>query len=297
MLSILIPIYNWNCVPLVTALVQQGDALGVCYEIVCFDDASQRFRTENRAIASMPRCRYEELPRNLGWRKVRNLLGLEAQYDYLLFLDCDLMPTDDTFLAFYLRSIDRQRVVVGGVRYPDRPPARDFLLRYRFGKQREERPALERNKHPYRHFNTFNFLIPRLLFLSVGFDESIRRYGHDDTLFGIDLRRRNVVIYHIDASVCHADIDSNRQFVEKTESAIDNLFLIQQRVDRQTLAAHFRLPQLYGRLKVVAPLIGGVFSVIRPFVRYALVRGVASVALLDLYKLGYYCCRMSKAKK
>ena len=49
MLSILIPVYNYNVVPLVEALQKDIQELNIPYEIIVFNDASSCFLTENQA--------------------------------------------------------------------------------------------------------------------------------------------------------------------------------------------------------------------------------------------------------
>ena len=51
MISILIPIYNYDIRPLVTTLVKQGELLDVSYEINCIDDGSEwHFRSRRLQV-------------------------------------------------------------------------------------------------------------------------------------------------------------------------------------------------------------------------------------------------------
>ena len=96
MISILIPTYNFDCSAFVHELATQADALGVAYEIIVCDDGSpdEKSKVGNRVINNWPHCRFVELARNGGLARNRNHLGTLARYDYLLFLDSDLMPCD-----------------------------------------------------------------------------------------------------------------------------------------------------------------------------------------------------------
>jgi len=48
MLSILIPVYNFNVTQLVQTLAEQCAATGEAYEIICFDDGSTpEFKAQN----------------------------------------------------------------------------------------------------------------------------------------------------------------------------------------------------------------------------------------------------------
>ena len=48
-------------------------------------------------------------------------------------------------------------------------------------------------------------------------------YGHEDTLFGLELKYRNIDIMHIDNPAYHMGIDSGEDFMEKTTTAVDSL--------------------------------------------------------------------------
>src|SRR5690606_40419937 len=88
MLSILIPVYNYNITSLIKTLHEQCTAAGITYEILCFDDASDKqFKVQNKAVSKLDHVTYRELPQNLGRARIRNELGRAAKYNHLLFLD------------------------------------------------------------------------------------------------------------------------------------------------------------------------------------------------------------------
>jgi hypothetical protein len=297
MLSILIPIFNWNCIPLVKCLYNQARKLKIDFEIVCIDDASSSFKEENRSISDIPFCRYYELTENVGWRKIRNRLGHEAKYEFLLFLDCDAMPTSENYLAIYLAAAKSNTVLSGGCNYPKEKPKFQYLLRYNFGKISEEVDAFRRNKTRYHRFNTFNFLIPKAIFEQVQFDETITRYGHDDTLFGIDLQRLGVNVKHINAPICHTDIDTNEAFLAKSESAIENLFILQSKMSNAIFLSHFQLAKTCERVHIISPFILFIFKIIKKKLRKILINSIPSPHLLSVYKIGYYFEVKASSKK
>ena len=61
MLSILIPIYNYNVYPLVLELHEQCMTLGISFEILCQDDGSTITFIENNQI-NMYRQKYYKNP-------------------------------------------------------------------------------------------------------------------------------------------------------------------------------------------------------------------------------------------
>ena len=129
MLSILIPIYNYNAFPLVKKLSEQANQSGILYEIVCLNDASSLFIKENLELSQLNSVRYEVSEKNLGRSKTRNKLAQMAQYDWLLFLDTDVMPVDDFLIERYLPFLnDEKQAVYGGIVYSDKKPEKPFTV-------------------------------------------------------------------------------------------------------------------------------------------------------------------------
>ena len=74
---------------------------------------------------------------------------------------------------------------------------------------------------------TNNILIPKKIFEQVQFDESSRKYGHEDTLFGIELKQLNIPIQHIDNPIYHDGLESTEIFLQKNrKKPLKNLVLL-----------------------------------------------------------------------
>ena len=114
MLSVLIPIYNYDCRRLINSLSAQAENLDVEYEILAFDDGSSLFLEENREVKNLPHVVYRELGKNIGRSAIRNLLADEAHYPYLVFMDCDMQVVSDSYLKNYLDQIGNAQVMCGG---------------------------------------------------------------------------------------------------------------------------------------------------------------------------------------
>ena len=70
MLSILIPIYNYNAYPLVMELHKQCLECEIDFEILCQDDASKSLlNSENENINSLSNCNFNELKVNIAHRQ------------------------------------------------------------------------------------------------------------------------------------------------------------------------------------------------------------------------------------
>ena len=80
MLSILIPVYNFDVRVLVEELHRQALGLSLPAEILCFDDGSaEQWKTLNREVALLSSVRYKEWPENLGRSRIRNALADAAR--------------------------------------------------------------------------------------------------------------------------------------------------------------------------------------------------------------------------
>lgn len=225
MLSILIPVYAYDCRKLVDTLLEQGRALALPFELLLFDDgSSEDIRLLHRPLVASPEVKYREMPQNIGRAAIRNELAAAAQYRYLLFLDCDSQVVKPDFLEAYVSQFRPDTVIYGGRCYAPRPP-KDIscYLHWYFGCKREAQPAFMRRIKPYHGFMTNNFCMARSTFLDIGFDANIRQYGHEDTLFGWQLQQRGIPILHIDNPLQHDGLETADVFIRKQEQAVDNL--------------------------------------------------------------------------
>ncbi|MBK9012975.1 MAG: glycosyltransferase [Saprospiraceae bacterium] len=112
MLSILLPIFNFDVRPLVSDLHRQCEVAGVAYEIICFDDGSTpEFRQKNQELWKYSNLIYKELPQNLGRSAIRNALGKAARFEYLLFMDCDSRVTGGDFIENYLQKCAPDKLI------------------------------------------------------------------------------------------------------------------------------------------------------------------------------------------
>lgn len=293
-LSIIIPLYNHDAVGLVKSLYRQSVDAGILFEILLFDDQSDAvYQPKIDELETIPHVKVFRLPSKAGRSVARNFLAAQARYDYCLFIDCDSEVVDDKYIHRYLPYCNGERVVVcGGTSYRPNPPARDCLLRWTYGTRCEIRSAAERNKHPNAQFSTFNFLIQKELFSEIRFNELLRNYGHEDTLFGFELRKKNITIIHIDNPLYHVGIDTNRIYLEKTRQGVENLkILMEQYEDRDALVKDIRLLRYYNILIKchVDFLFYGLFFVLKNPILWNLNGKHPNMTLFNLYKLGYLC--------
>ncbi|MBJ2125526.1 glycosyltransferase [Flavobacterium sp. IB48] len=289
MLSILIPIYNCNVLPLVSELVKQCTSCGIIFEILCFDDASSLFTIENQKIDQFQNCSFVVLEKNIGRSAIRNLLAKKAFYENLLFLDADTMPIGKDFISNYISYIDNEeKIVYGGILYESSKPLKSELLRWFYGKEREALPVSERIKNPYLSFLTLNFLIKKSIFSKVRFNEEIPNLRHEDTLFSFDLKQNQIKVIHIDNPVFHLGLEDSKTFLRKSEEAILGLKnLVDSNLispDYVKLSHYFQIIKKYHLTALIA--VG--FKIFRPLLEKQLLSKKPSLFIFDIYRLGYY---------
>ncbi|MDX2444899.1 MAG: glycosyltransferase [Bacteroidales bacterium] len=294
MLSILIPNYNQNVIELVNQLNYQVKENACQAEIIVGDDASENSVFElNRVIEQISEVRVIRHNTQLGRARMRNVLADEAKFDNLLFIDSDALLLNTKFIKNYLNLVHDAKVIIGGVAYQKKEPKNNaLLLRWKYGRKKEERFASERNLNPYKSFSTFNFFIEKKTFQSIRFNETLMDYGHEDTLFGYELQKRNIPVLHIDNALLHNGLEEGSVFLEKTRISLASLHYLYQELN---FDAAFReqvriLDTAYNLNKFgLVPIAKLKFQIFRNYLEKNLTGRSPSVLFFQMYKLGYYC--------
>ncbi len=225
MLSILIPIYNYDVRPFVKELSNQAEELEFDVEIICMDDASSMdFRTLNAEIVNYKNVRCVQSEENLGRSAGRNVLVDLSRYENLLLLDCDGKCTSEKHLKNYAAEWDKYDVICGGRVYDEEAPDdHDLYFHWFCGSLREALLVGQRRLNPYKSFMTNNFLIRKEVYAKIKMDETLLGYGHEDTLFAQELKRAGFIISHIDNPIEHIGIETKDVFMKKSANGVKNL--------------------------------------------------------------------------
>lgn len=283
MLSILIPTFNYDIVPLVKELHNQCVENNIKFEVLVYDDGSKsKYNSKNNTINSIQNCLFKELPNNIGRSAIRNLLAKNALFDLLLFIDAGTFPENKDFIKNYI-SVQHENVVNGGMKHTEKPPKKPFKLRWVYTKYREVNALC-----------SSNFLIKKTVFEKHPFDESIKQYGYEDVLFFDNLKENNIGILKIDNPVIHASDDDATTFIKKTEYAIENLI---QLINEDKLSiAHYKTSKLYMQLSPLSldKFISLLFKWFKPLLLKNFNSIYPSMFLFDFYRLGYYCLLKNK---
>ncbi|TDW52574.1 GT2 family glycosyltransferase [Flavobacterium sp. 270] len=305
MLSILIPVYNYNAVSLVKELWEQCNFSGINFEILCQDDASNSvINTLNQEINSISNGSFFINETNLGRGKNINTLAQKAQYDWLLILDCDTFPVHKSFIQKYCHSILNQKmnIVFGGIVYEDPKPQKEQLLRWVYGHQREALSLNQRNQNPDFTALTSNLLINKEVFLAHSFDASITKYGYEDLCFFAVLKANHFEISHIENPTFHLNLETSILFLNKTKTALENLVLLYNTnkisEEESKIIKAFELLQNLKLLRFTNFL----FIKNKDKIERNLLSQKPSLFLFDLYKLAYFSnliqdshsCKVSK---
>ena len=223
MLSICVPVYNYDARPLVKELLRQAQSLETQVEVLVYEDGSDAaHRATNQALSALPQVRYRALSENTGRASIRNRMAREARHPTLIMLDVDSAPTP-TYLANYLEHQPDAEVVVGGTSYFNAAPDdKELALHWHYGRRREVLAPARRRPRPYLHFQSNNFRVDRQFFLDHPFPE-VHSYGHEDTLWGQLLAPAGTHIEYIDNPVTHLGLDATEVFINKQRQAVETL--------------------------------------------------------------------------
>ena len=297
-LSVCIPIYNSDVRTLVNALCRQIDDLNTAHiDIILIDDASaSAFNSTNQFTHS--KVRLIQLDQNIGRSKIRNAFLQYTTASYLLFIDGDSTVANPFFLQNYLNYLTQNQdttVLVGASLYQVETPAVEHRLRWAYSTQRESLDFEQRSKELHAGFKTNNFLIQRNLLAQFPFDEELTGYGHEDTIFGLQLQEHNIEISHINNPVWNLKLDTNTEFLIKTDSALSNLLRLQQRYNSPMLMATNKLLKYFvcvNRYILTRCFLWGL-SLKTGLYRRILRTGRAPLFIFDLYRL----CRLYQLNK
>lgn len=293
MLSFCIPIYNYDVTELVSTLHNQAVSMNILFEIVLLDDASSFEYRKINSLINLPNVRYIQLNENIGRSKIRNQLAKEAIYPYLVFMDCDSTLFANNYVKNYISCLKPGIVCSGGCTYYKEKPEKEYYLRWKFGVERESAYSAKRKLSPNYGFSSYNFLIDKNVFLKVQFEETLKGYGHEDTLFGIQLSIQGVTIEHIDNPLIHLGLESADIFLNKTENSIRNL----QKINH---ILQSKYPEYYNHSNLLKTkkridkfrmsfFIKQFFRISKSLLKKNLLGKNPSLFLFDIYKIGFLC--------
>jgi glycosyltransferase involved in cell wall biosynthesis len=289
MISVLIPVYNYNVVALVKSIHKQLAATSINFEIKCLDDCSTVYISENSTVSNLHNTTFETSTTNKGRNATRQQLAETALYDWLLFLDADVLPKSEQFIQNYLAyATSNFDAIYGGFAYYEELPKSNYTLRWKYGKIKEQVSAVIRNKTPYKVIISANFMVKKEVFLKINSKINAKGYGYDN-YFGAMLKSNHINVLHIDNEVYHLGIDDSSTYLRKKELAAETLvtlsnsgFISQHDNDLLKLFEQLK----YFKLHYVLNLMHHCFA---SRMKKNLISKKPSIPLLQLYRITYMC--------
>ncbi len=290
MLSILIPVYNFDIRILVEQLHQQLCDASIVFEIICQDDASELdIAKTNATIKNLDHTTYKRSNSNLGRIATRQLLANSATYDWLLFIDADVLPKSDAFIQNYINYINSDfQAIYGGFAYKGQPADLNLSLRWKYGKSKEQVAASKRNKWPFKIAISANFLIQKSIFIELNSKITHKGYGYDN-FFASLLKQHLIKVLHIDNEVYHLGLEPNAHYLKKVEASVKNLLDL----DRANALSENENSLLHSYKRAKRLKINGLISLLYQWFHTSIRRNLLgtkpSILVLQFYKLGYIC--------
>ena len=248
-LSVLIPFLGDDPAQLARELAAQSAEI----EIVLLDDGGKDGDLAARiaeTVQALPcPARFIRLAANVGRARGRNRLAAEARGQHLLFLDADMLPDSETFVADWLAVAHRDAAVAfGGFSFQRTPLDRRFALHRAMALRSDCLPAEQRALSPEKHVFTSNLLVHRDVFRAVAFDERFTGWGWEDVEWAMRVAERWPILHpHIPAS--HLGLDSAETLVRKYRQSAANFARVIE-VHPQVVSgyASFKVARLIRRL-------------------------------------------------
>lgn len=217
-LTVVIPAYRdaERALEAAAAMAVQKMPDGVLLEVLIIDDGSDDGSTSQLSAMRLPSTRVIFLPTNCGRSVARNEGARCAKGEFIVFMDCDCLPSDQNFLAEHHAAFSEISVVActGNVKGIDS----GFWSRY------QER-ASNRRKKQHAGGESFsgssqNLSVRRELFDSIGgFDIGYTSYGFEDRDLLLRLAELGTVTWSDKATVLHRDQFSMQSVLAKMRLA------------------------------------------------------------------------------
>lgn len=282
-LSILIPVYNYDCSKLVLQIFKQCNKANIKFEIILGNDCSKdKFVEIYKNLESKGLCKVIKPQQNLGAGAMRNFLAENSKGTHTLIMDSDTLPANDSFIENYIKYYDKNAVICGGFIYQDQKPSKEYMLRYKYGIKVEVKETSERAKQPYNHFISMCFMCPKNIMKDIGFSSKIGM-GYEDAYFGYLLKQNNIEIIHIDNPVIHELKETSIEYIKTIEKYIDNLYK-----HKDELQNVVKLLKFYNsKSKSTKKLYSKLSKPLKPILTKQLTSKNPNLKLFALYKLLY----------
>ncbi len=216
--SVIVSAYNRleALIMCLTALLHQTIEL-VKYEILLVDDCSTDGTKEyiDKFIHTKSNIKYIRHQVNQGLASARNSGIISASGEYIIFLDCDIIPEPDFIeksLFYHAQYPNEKIVVIGNLSFDEIITDKNNIAyfaqsRYLGFRTKKEMAKIDYSNLSPRYFAGGIASIPYSTVMEVGlFDFTFKYYGGEDTDYGIRLGNHGVrLIFGASVKAYHHD--------------------------------------------------------------------------------------------
>lgn len=287
MLSICIPTYNTDCSALLDILAKQIAQIEETVEVLVCDDFSTDYVRKNQEACERNGFSFFENTSNLGSISTRIKLAKKSSFNWLLFVDADMLPKTDEYVIQFTNFItfNKADIAIGGCCYANE--IKPFNLRLRYGRNREEISAEKRQLNPYNSILFGNVLIKKQLFNVVFDNFKDKAYG-EDIYLSSSLKSLNKKVVHLQNEAYHLGLENNREFVKKIQKSGEMYAKLDSNSSLNLY--HIKLVRTYSllkRYKLNNPLKLAL-TITSPFLKTVLYVFGAPILFVDLLRLFYF---------
>jgi len=222
-LSVLIPYYHDDPSDLLRALIAQSrDDI----EILLYDDGTANSdvnaQLQNIAEAGDAAITLLFATKNMGRSFARNSLQAAARAPWLLFLDADMMPEDDAFLARYAAAIDSDEadIIFGGFEMPEQVEPQ-FALHRAFSAGSDCLTAEQRSVFGPKYVCSSNLAVRSAILDAQPFDTAFKGWGWEDSEWAARVADKHRLL-HLDNPALHLGLESTDTMLKRFATSGQN---------------------------------------------------------------------------
>jgi|GEM_PF-1131520 len=265
-LSVLMPVYKNDPSRLLTALAKE---IGLPrnlpdLELVIVDDGSLMPELSKKIIAGIEAVNAPSklitFEKNQGRAAARNTLIENSKGSYLLFLDSDMLPDSNHFLADWLEFINKTApsIAYGGFSMLQASKEPEYALARALASRIDCLNAVQRNARGPLAVATSNLVVRRDIMVEVPFDSDFVGWGWEDVDWALRANIADFSVVHVEIPATHLGIDLDKDIMTKFQKAGPNFRHITNRHPEMlaldsTKAA--RLLAIFPALDYVAPVV------------------------------------------
>lgn len=289
-LSVLVPYYKDDPKDLLAAL---ANSKGI--EILLYDDGTGDEAINEALLIAAEKAgvavRLFFAPINKGRSTARNVLTENAKAEWVLFLDADMLPQTETFIADYLSEIvkDNADIIFGGFSVQAEKFSNDTELHRVFSQTSDCLSAEERTKNGPQYVCSSNLCVRKSVLKSQGFDTSFTGWGWEDSEWAARVSHQ-YRLSHAEIPALHLGLESTETLLSRFKTSGPNYVKFTNA--HPELAKTLTLYKLSQRLKNIPGQ-----KLARPFlasfVRASLMPTKLRLVALKLWRASWYAEALS----